>query len=104
MVWVLQQQPAKSAKRVAQYLKTLFRWAASEDVALISRNPVASFSLPKEEQKEEPIVIPKAAQDDVLAALRAVSIHHSKWDLVANFQLQLGLRTAEVFGLQWSDV
>lgn len=104
MVWIMKQQPAKSAKAVAQYVKTLFRWAASEDVALVSRNPVATFRLPKEDQKPEPIVIPKPKQDDVMASLRLTSIHEAKWHLVANFQLQLGLRTAEVFGLQWADV
>lgn len=104
MVWIMKQQPAKSAKAVAQYVKTLFRWAASEDVALVSRNPVATFRLPKEDQKPEPIVIPKPKQDDVMASLRLTSIHEAKWHLVANFQLQLGLRTAEVFGLQWGDV
>jgi integrase len=104
MVWILNQQPSKSAKAVAQYIKTLFRWASSEDVALVSRNPVATFRLPKQEQKPEPIVIPKPMQDDVMASLRLTSIHEAKWHLVANFQLQLGLRTAEVFGLQWQDV
>ena len=104
MVWILKQDPPKSAKRVAQYIKTLFRWAASEDVALVSRNPVATFQLPKDEQREEPIVIPKPKQDDVLASLRLTSIHQARWDMVANFQLQLGLRTAEVFGLEWHDV
>lgn len=104
LVWILKQQPPKSAKAVAQYVKTLFRWASGEDVALVSRNPVATFRLPKEEQKPEPIVIPKSQQDEVMASLRLTSIHESKWHLVANFQLQLGLRTAEVFGLQWEDV
>jgi len=104
MAWILKQQPPKSAKAVAQYVKTLFRWAASEDVALVSRNPVATFRLPKEDQKPEPIVIPKSIQDDVLASLRLTSINKAKWHLVANFQLQLGLRTAELFGLEWSDV
>lgn len=104
MVWVLKQQPPKTAKRVAQYLKTLFRWAASEDVALVDRNPVATFQLPKEEQKEEPVVIPKTSQDDVMASLRLSSVNTARWDMVANFQLQLGLRTAEVFGLEWGDI
>jgi len=104
MVWILKQQPPKSAKAVAQYVKTLFRWASSEDVALVSRNPVASFRLPKEEQRPEPVVIPKPMQDDVMASLQLTSIHEAKWHLVAKFQLQLGLRTAELFGLQWEDV
>lgn len=104
MVWILQQQPPKSAKRVAQYMKTLFRWASSEDVGLVAKNPIATFRLPKEDQKPDPIVIPKAVQDDVLASLRLSSINEARWDLVANFQLQTGLRTAEVFGLHWEDV
>lgn len=104
MVWVLKQQPPKTAKRVAQYLKTLFRWASSEDVALVDRNPVATFQLPKEEQKEEPVVIPKTSQHEVLASLRLSSVNIARWDMVANFQLQLGLRTAEVFGLEWDDI
>jgi integrase len=105
LVWVLQQEPEKAARRVAHYLKTLFRWASSEDVALVARNPIASFKLPKRPQAAvEPTVIPTELVGEVLWALKQSSIHDSRWDLLANFMLQTGLRTAEAFGLQWSDI
>lgn len=104
LVWVLQQSPPKAAKRVGQYLKTLYRWAASEDVALIARNPVATFKFPKNEQREEITVIPKSEVVFVMAALRHVSRSEARWDLISNFMLQTGCRTAEVFGLEWQDI
>jgi len=105
LIWVLQQQPEKSARRVAHYLKTLYRWACSEDLELVAKNPIASFKLPKRPQKPvQPTVIPSALVSEVLWALEQGSPNDSKWHLLANFMLQTGLRTAEAFGLHWADV
>jgi integrase len=104
LVWVLQQQPPKSARRVAGYIKTLYRWACSEDIALVAKNPVATFKFPKPQQREEVTVIPTEAVVSVLAALRRVSRSEARWDLVSDFMLQTGCRTAEAFGLQWADI
>ena len=104
LVWVLQQQPPKSARRVAGYIKTLYRWACSEDIALVAKNPVATFKFPKPQQREEITVIPTDVVASVLAALRHVSRSEARWDLVSDFMLQTGCRTAEAFGLQWADI
>lgn len=108
MCWLLQQQPEKAAKRVAAYLKSALAWAAKEDVGLLPRNPVASFALPKNHQQEEPRVIPIQVVPAILKALKATSFECSsrgaRWDLVAQFHLQTGLRPAEGFGLTWEDV
>lgn len=102
MVWVLQREPKKTAKRVAQYIKTLMRWAVSEEVGLVPRNPVATFRLPKDEQRTPPVVIPRDLIDRVIDSLY-IKGYRNRWDLLARFQLQTGLRTAEVFGLQLKD-
>ena len=104
LVWVLQQQPHKSARRVAMALKTLYRWAASEDVGLLPRNPIVTFKLPKEMGvAPEVTVIPREQVEDVLLALRHSSRIH-RWDLLAAFLLQTGIRTGEAFGLMWADI
>lgn len=104
LIWVLQQKPEKAARRVAMYLKTLYRWAASEEVALVAKNPIATFKFPKAPQTPEPTVIPTEVVGDVLYALRQTSTGDRRWDLCASFMLQTGLRTQEVFGLTWRDV
>jgi integrase len=104
LVWVLQQEPPKAARRVAGYVKSLYRWACSEDIALVAKNPVATFKFPKPEQREEVTVIPTEVVDSVMAALRHASRSDARWDLIADFMLQTGLRTAEAFGLQWEDI
>jgi integrase len=105
LIWVLQQKPEKSARRVGHYMKTLFRWACSEDVALVARNPIASFKFPKKPQTHaEVVVIPQDLVAEVLWALEQGSPNEARWHLLANFMLQTGLRTAEAFGLQWADV
>jgi integrase len=104
LVWVLQQRPPKSARRVAGYVKTLYRWACSEDIALVAKNPVATFKFPKPQQREEVTVIPADAVASVMAALRRVSKFDARWDFVSDFMLQTGCRTAEAFGLQWTDI
>ena len=86
-------------------MKTLFRWAASEDVALVGKNPIASFKFPKKPQgAAEVTVIPAELVSEVLWALEQSSPNDNKWHLLANFMLQTGMRTAEAFGIQWADV
>lgn len=104
LVWILQQEPHKAARRVAGYLKTLFRWACSEDIALIAKNPVATFKFPKPEQREEVVVIPSDVVTEVIQAIKDTCRSEARWDLVSDFMLQTGCRTAEAFGLQWTDV
>lgn len=104
LYWVLQQSPAKAAKRVAQYLKSAMRWAASEDVGILPRNPVASLKLPKPFQQEEPRVVDVTVVPLMLKALRQTATQGARWDLIAAFHLQTGMRPAEGFGLTWDDV
>lgn len=106
MIWILQQQPVLTARRVAMYLKSMYRWAAQEDVALLERNPLASFKMPKAPQKdEEIIVIPRNEVGLVLAALEGKQTYrHVNWASYTEFMLQTAMRTGEVRSLLWDDV
>lgn len=104
LAWVLQQQPAPSARRVAMYLRSLCAWAASEDVGLLPRNPVASFRLPKALQKaSEIIVIPRRELPLVFASLERQDVI-VRWELLAGFTFDLGLRTGEAFAARVEDI
>lgn len=105
MGWVLTQNPPKSARKVAMFLKSLYRWAASEDVALVARNPVASYAFPKRPQSEdEVVVIPRVEVPLLIAGLEPVRKRGAQWHLLAQWMLQTGVRTGEAFATQWSDV
>lgn len=106
IIWILGQQPIKSARRVCMFTRSMYRWAASEDVGILIRNPVANFKMPKAPQEDhEIVVIPKNELTLIMIAL-ASKEHHRKvrWDLFAEFMLQTGMRTGEVRALKWSDV
>ena len=103
MRWVLTQQPPKSARRVAMYLKSLYRWAASEDIALVERSPLTSFRMPKPPQgDEEVVVIPRHQISLVLIALERRQ--GPNWALYADWMLQTAMRTGEVRALRWADI
>ena len=106
MIWVLGEKPVLSARRVAMYVKTLYRWAAQEDVGILARNQLASFKMPKAPQKDgEIIVIPRDEVGLVLAALAAKQTYRSvDWSAYTEFMLQTALRTGEVRAMQWDDI
>ena len=106
MIWVLGEKPVLSSRRVAMYTKTMFRWAAQEDVAYLDKNPLASFKMPKAPQKDEDIVV--ISRDEVglvLAALAAKRTHKNvDWSWYTEFMLQTAMRTGEVRALRWDDI
>jgi len=106
MTWVLGEKPIKSARRVSMYIKSLYRWASSEDIRLIDRNPILTFKMPKAPQKDEDIiVIPRHETALVLTALEGRGRRpRSNWAAYSEFMLQTGMRTGEVRALKWSDV
>lgn len=106
LTWLLQQKPEKAARRVCMYVRTLYRWAAAEDVGLLPRNPVANFRMPKAPQGEhEVVVIPREEIALVLVALEAKSRRSgANWALFAEFMLQTALRTGEVRAIKWTDI
>lgn len=106
LTWVLQQQPVQSARRVAMYLKALYRWASQEDIAIIARNPIMTFRMPKAPQKDEEIVvIPRDEIGLVMVALEAKQTYRStNWATYAEFMLQTAMRTGEVRALTWDDI
>jgi len=106
MIWVLGQTPILSSWRVAMYTKTMFRWAAQEDVAYLDKNPLASFKMPKAPQKDEDIiVIPQNEVALVLAALAAKRTYKNvNWSWYTEFMLQTAMRTGEVRALRWTDI
>ena len=95
-----------ASRRVAMYIKTMYKWAAQEDVALLDRNPLASFKMPKAPQKdEEIIVIPRNEVGLVLAALEAKRTYRDvNWAWYTEFMLQTAMRTGEVRALMWNDI
>jgi integrase len=106
MIWVLGEKPVLASRRVAMYLKTMYKWAAQEDVALLERNPIASFKMPKAPQRdEEIIVIPRDEVGLVLAALAAKRTYqNTNWSWYTEFMLQTAMRTGEVRALMWNDI
>jgi integrase len=106
LLWVLGQKPLQSARRVTMFVRSMYRWASSEDVALLQRNPVANFKMPKAPQRDHEVtVIPRHEIPLVLSALAAKRHHRShNWALYAEFMLQTGMRTGEVRALRWEDI
>lgn len=88
------------------YVKSLYRWASSEDIAYLPKNPIASFRMPKPPQTdEEVIVIPRNETALLLTALHARE--HKKgyrWSLFSEFMLQTAMRTGEVRAIRWDDI
>ena len=106
LVWTLQQQPVKSSRRVCMFVRAMYKWVSSEDVAILPRNPVANFRMPKAPQSDREItVITKPELTLIMIALKSKS-HHQKvdWSLFAEFMLQTGMRTGEVRALKWADL
>lgn len=105
IIWVLNQNPRKSAIRVGQYVKSLYRWAASEDVRKVAFNPVASVKFPKAPQGDDEVtVIPREEMPFVMAALKRKRKGGAKWHHWAQFMLQTGMRTGEVRAVHEEDV
>jgi integrase len=106
MIWVLGEKPVLSSRRVAMYTKTMFRWAAQEDVGYLDKNPLASFKMPKAPQRnEEIVVIPRDEVGLVLAALEAKQTYKNvNWAWYTEFMLQTAMRTGEVRALRWDDI
>ena len=106
MIWVLGEKPVLSSRRVAMYTKTMFRWAAQEDVGYLDKNPLASFKMPKAPQRDEDIVV--ISRDEVglvLAALAAKRTYKDvNWSWYTEFMLQTAMRTGEVRALRWDDI
>jgi integrase len=106
MIWTLEEKPVLSSRRVAMYVKTMYRWAAQEDVGILDKNPLASFKMPKAPQRdEEIIVIPRSETALVLAALEAKRTYRNvNWSIYTEFMLQTAMRTGEVRALKWADI
>jgi len=106
MIWVLGEKPVLSSRRVAMYTKTMYKWAAQEDIGILPRNPLASFKMPKAPQRDEEIVvIPRCEIGLVLAALEAKQTYRNvNWSWYTEFMLQTAMRTGEVRALMWKDI
>lgn len=106
LAWTLTQEPVKSSRRVAMYVKALYRWASSEDIAYLPKNPIASFRMPKAPQTDEEIVvIPRNEVALLLAALEARQTKRgAQWSVYSEFMLQTAMRTGEVRAARWTDL
>ena len=106
LAWVLAQTPTPSARKVAGYLRSMYRWAASDGVGLIKDNPIKDYRMPKAPQRDEEVrIIPKDKMQVVLNALeRKRNADGPQWKLYAEWMLQTGMRTGEVRALKWTDI
>jgi integrase len=106
LTWLLKQEPVQSSRRVCMYVRSLYRWAAAEDVGLLPKNPVANFRMPKAPQKDhEIVVIPREEVPLVLVALESKQTYKAtNWSLFAEFMLQTALRTGEARACKWADI
>lgn len=106
LAWVLGQTPAPSARKVAGYLRSMYRWAASDGVCLVKDNPIKDYRMPKAPQRDEEVrVIPKDKMQLVLDSLeRRRNADGPQWKLYAEWMLQTGMRTGEVRALKWTDI
>lgn len=88
------------------YVRSMCKWAAAEDVALLERNPVLNFRLPKPPQRSaEIVIIPRDEIPLIMTALSAKKHHKSvDWSLYAEVMLQTAMRTGEVRALKWKDI
>lgn len=104
LAWVLGEKPIKSARRVAMYIRSLYRWASAEDIALLPRNPVANFRMPKPPQSDDEVtVIPRQETALLFMALQARQ-RKSPWSQYAEWMLQSAMRTGEVRAMRWDDI
>lgn len=106
MIWILGQEPILTSRRVVMYTKTMYRWAAQEDIGYLAKNPLASFKMPKAPQRDdEVIVIPRNEVGLVLAALEAKYTYRDvNWSWYTEFMMQTAMRTGEVRALKWQDI
>lgn len=104
MNWILNQKPVKSSRRVAMYLKALYTWAASEEIAYLQKNPISKYKMPKPPQSDEDvIVIPRSETALLLIAFKAKQQKYD-WASYAEFMLQTAMRTGEVRAMKWDDI
>ena len=87
-------------------MKSLYRWASSEDINLIEKNPIVTFRMPKPPQEDEDIiVIPRSETQLVLKALEGgIRKPKANWSAYSEFMLQTAMRTGEVRALKWADI
>lgn len=106
MAWVLEQKPIKTSRRVAMYTRSLYRWASSEDIGYLPKNPIASFRMPKAPQGDhEVIVIPRNETALLMVALEGRGRGaRAPWADLAEFMLQTAVRTGEARAARWSDI
>jgi integrase len=105
ILWLLQQQPTRSARRVTMFLRCMYSWASAEDVGLLPRNPVVNFRMPKAPQSNHEItIISREEIPLVLNALRPRCSANADWASYAEFMLQTAMRTGEVRALTWDDI
>jgi integrase len=106
LAWVLAQTPTPSARKVAGYLRSMYRWAASDSIRLVKENPIKDYRMPKAPQRDEEVrIIPKDKTEQVLnSLLRQRDAGGPQWKLYAEWMLQTGMRTGEVRALKWTDL
>lgn len=106
LIWILGQKPVPTTRRMCMYVRSLYRWASTEDVNILSKNPVANFRMPKPPQRNQEITIISRDEIPLVLIVLSVKSHHKTvdWSLFAEFMLQTAMRTGEVRALKWSDI
>lgn len=104
MAWILNKKPIKSARRVSMYIKSLYAWAASEDIQHIERNPIAKYKMPKPPQADEEIIVIPRNETSILLSTFKKSQSKYDWAAYSEFMLQTAMRTGEVRAMRWQDI
>lgn len=101
ITYQLQQQPRKTAIKVAARIKSVYRWA--HETGLVATNPVANYKLPKTAQEEDVVVIPRHEEPLLFAGLER-SGNRPSYASLARFMGQTALRTGEAFAVHLDDI
>lgn len=106
MTWILNEKPVLASRRVAMYIKSMYKWASQDDIKYLKKNLLLNFRMPKAPQRdEEVVVIPRNEIDIVLNTLKQKRTYRTTdWSLYADFMLQTAMRTGEVRALKWNDI
>jgi len=104
MAWVYGEKPVKAARRVSMYIRSLYKWASSEDINYLNKNPILTFRIPKAPQADEDVIVIPRSEVSLLLTAFNTKQKKNNWSGYAEFMLQTAMRTGEVRAMKWEDI